>query len=517
MTKSAKKRLLFSPAVVVFLFAFLSGPTTTATGTDFIRGDANVDKTVDVSDAICVLAHLFTNSVCQSPSCMDALDVNNDESVDLSDSVSLLAFLFQGGSVPSTPGPVDCGADPTTENELLGCDSFTRCDPVPTDPCPLIRVSLTGKQRNSNVAVGANGNFFVVWEDDENENDLFEILGAGYNQDGTELIATFAVNPSSSGQQLDPNIARDGDGNLVVVWESDGDNDGLFQVNARGFNADGTERFAQFTVNSNSAGQQTDPDIAMDGNGNFVVVWEDDRDSDGLYQVKARGFNADSTERFAQFTVNVNSAGQQTDPRIAMEGSGKFVVVWEDDRDSNGLFQVHGRGFDADGVERIARFTVNSNSAGQQTEPDIAMDGSGNFFVVWDDDRDTNGLFQIHGRGFDADGIERIAQYTVNVNSAGQQFNATVAMNATGDYAVAWEDDRDDDGEFHVRMRGFDADGMENFPHTKVDCIEPAQHLDPVIGIDRAGRIVVFWDDTAALQVTQVLGRTFPEAKTVTE
>ena len=407
MTKSAKKRLLFSPAVVVFLFAFLSGPTTTSTGADFIRGDANVDKTVDVSDAICVLAHLFTNSVCQSPSCMDALDVNNDESVDLSDSVSLLAFLFQGGSVPSTPGPVDCGADPTTENELLGCDSFTRCDPVPTDPCPLIRVSLTGKQRSSNVAVGANGNFFVVWEDDENENDLFEILGAGYNQDGTELIATFAVNPSSSGQQRDPSTARDGDGNLVVVWESDGDNDGLFQVNARGFNADGTERFAQFTVNS--------------------------------------------------------------------------------------------------------------NSAGQQTEPDIAMDGSGNFFVVWDDDRDANGLFQVHGRGFDADGIERIAQYTVNVNSAGQQFNATVAMNATGDYAVAWEDDRDDDGEFHVRMRGFDADGMENFPHTKVDCIEPAQHLDPVIGIDGAGRIVVFWDDTAALQVTQVLGRTFPEAKTVTE
>jgi len=39
------------------------------------------------------------------------------------------------------------------------------------------------------------------------------------------------------------------------------------------------------TVNSVSKGQQRDPIVAMDTDGNFVVVWEDDKDKNGWYQI----------------------------------------------------------------------------------------------------------------------------------------------------------------------------------------------------------------------------------------
>ncbi len=51
---------------------------------------------------------------------------------------------------------------------------------------------------------------------------------------------------------------------------------------------------------------------------------------------------------------------------------GKFVVVWEDDKDGNGYYQIYARGFNANGSQRFADMTVNSVASGQQRRPAIA-------------------------------------------------------------------------------------------------------------------------------------------------
>src|SRR5262245_59019979 len=83
-------------------------------------------------------------------------------------------------------------------------------------------------------------------------------------------------------------------------------------------------------INTNVSGDQRKPAAAIDTEGNFVVVWEDDLDGDGLYQIKARGFNADGSEAVSDFTVNTVATEQQRDPAVAMAADGSFVVVWED-------------------------------------------------------------------------------------------------------------------------------------------------------------------------------------------
>ena len=102
------------------------------------------------------------------------------------------------------------------------------------------------------------------------------------------------------------------------------------------------------------------PKIAMDQAGNFVVVFEDDRNGDGVYDIYMRGFNPDGTQRFAQNNVNTNLNGQQYKPAIAMDLSGNFVVVWEDDLDGNGFYDIYMRGFNPDGTERFAQRRVNT-------------------------------------------------------------------------------------------------------------------------------------------------------------
>ena len=80
----------------------------------FLRGDANRDTTVDISDALFVLQYLFVSGT--RPYCLDAADSSDDGQVDISDPIALLGHLFLGGSKPSAPGMSIPGSDPTSDS-----------------------------------------------------------------------------------------------------------------------------------------------------------------------------------------------------------------------------------------------------------------------------------------------------------------------------------------------------------------------------------------------------------------
>ena len=79
----------------------------------FSRGDGNTDGSVNVADAVFMLAHLFDDG--PAPSCLDAEDTNDDGRINLIDAIVLLANLFARG--PPLAEPRECGYDPTWEGE----------------------------------------------------------------------------------------------------------------------------------------------------------------------------------------------------------------------------------------------------------------------------------------------------------------------------------------------------------------------------------------------------------------
>jgi hypothetical protein len=218
----------------------------------------------------------------------------------------------------------------------------------------------------------------------------------------------------------------------------------------------------------------------MAPDGFFVVVWEDDADGDGFTNLHMRGFHEDGGERWSQRRVHVNTSGQQRRPRIAMGPWGDFVVVWEDDRDGNGHFQIRMRAFTAEGNEKFAERTVNASASGQQLEPDVAVDDVFRPVVVWSDDRDQNGVFQIRCRGFESDGSVRLAERTVNTDEQGQQRRAVIAMEANGRFVIAWADRPDRRAAAQIFVRGFQSDGKERFRTQGVSNI-PDGRRDPNI------------------------------------
>jgi hypothetical protein len=88
-----------------------------STGTSFVRGNANRDAVVDLSDGIAILLYLFAGG--SSLACEDAGDVNDDGTLGITDAIALLDFLFRGGQRPQPPFPT-AGLDPTADGYDCG-------------------------------------------------------------------------------------------------------------------------------------------------------------------------------------------------------------------------------------------------------------------------------------------------------------------------------------------------------------------------------------------------------------
>lgn len=73
---------------------------------EFLRGDANDDGAINLTDAVFLLEHLFVQG--PIPLCPDAADVNDSDSLNLPDVVYLLTFLFGSGPPPVSPTPGLC-------------------------------------------------------------------------------------------------------------------------------------------------------------------------------------------------------------------------------------------------------------------------------------------------------------------------------------------------------------------------------------------------------------------------
>lgn len=406
-----------------------------------------------------------------------------------------LAFDYNMNSPPPS-GP---GTNPIPPTEIRFADRVV--NPV-----------SDGHQRNPRLASDTAGNWIAVWEDDRNENDTYQLRARGFDRDGCQQFAEITVNTSSTGNQIAPAIAADPTGRFVIVWQDDGGDD-KYQIKMRGFNADGTERFPQQTVNEVAGGQQILPAIAMNETGDFVVTWQDDIGNDGKYQIKARRFNVAGSPKGGQFTVNTVADGQQRRPAIAMSRAGDFVIVWEDDAGNDGWYQVKARGFRADGSQRFAQRTVNESSTGQQLKPVVAMASDATFVVAWEDSgRDS--YYQIKARGFSAAGVARYGNKTINASSGGQQRRPSIAMDAYDDgptrgrFIVTWEDDLNDNNTYQVKARGFAADAGVIMGQVTINRNSRGQQVRPAVTLTRDGRFVVAWqDDLEENEVWEVLAR----------
>src|SRR5690348_1133106 len=139
----------------------------------------------------------------------------------------------------------------------------------------------------------------------------------------------------------------------------------------------------------------------------------------------------------SEFLVNSFTANRQQAPRVARDAAGDFVVVWESygEASSTSGFDIYARRYNAAGQPQGSEFLVNTDistpSINPQTHPVVAMDAAGDFVVAWERRENSSTVYDVYARQYHADGTAlQVSEFRVNSFTSGRVINPAVAMDA---------------------------------------------------------------------------------------
>lgn len=360
-----------------------------------------------------------------------------------------------------------------------------------------------GTQAAPAIAVNSQGNFVVVWQSNAGENGDaygYGIQGQRFNSNGEPLGDQFLVNSDTTNDQAQPAVAMTDAGNFVVLWQDDlgfGKD-----IAARRFNSVGDPVGNDFVVHRATGSTLSRPSVVMDETGSFIAVFDGNSFGGGVDEIIAQPVPAGGTPIGTQFIVNSYITGLQISPSIARDGLGDFVVAWASIGSDNGDpdYNIQARRFTSDGKPIGEQFLVNSYTTSFQRQPSVAMNDDGAFVVVWQSTGSDNGdplVTSIQGQRYDSDGTAQGAQFLVNSYTTSAQGEASVAIDADGDFIVAWQSSGSENGDSlasSIQAQRFLSDGTKAGAEFLVNTYTTSYQRHPVAAMSAAGNFIVAWE-----------------------
>lgn len=300
----------------------------------------------------------------------------------------------------------------------------------------------------------------------------------------------FPVTPPEGTQQT-PDLAMSGDGSFVVAWYRQ------VGIQVRRFNADGTPRGPEQLVapHPKVARSFGGPYVAMARDGRFVVVW-------GLYYqgapIYARLYSANGAPRGDAFVVDT-AAVTRAPFSVAMAAtSGNFTIAYH--KRTATATRPFARMYAADGTPLTSPLdtstTVPTNSY-PDAQPAAAIDAIGNSVVAWKD------YPALQARRYTAAGTPVGPEFTLAGPNAGPNGNEeiehfAIGMGAAGEFVGAWQRVYYDDTFISsgVFARRFAADGSARGAEYLVSQGR-GYRRDIDMAMDASNRYVVTWMESS--------------------
>ena len=292
-----------------------------------------------------------------------------------------------------------------------------------------------------------------------------------------------SVTEPGSGQNRNPSGAGNSAGETALAWESvEGAESRIFCSTL----LPGGRQNAFFRVSESTGQPQTNPDVILGNDGTLAVVWEE-RQEDGTGDVYIRFFTFSGTPLTAPIIVNETVPGDQGAPAAAFTSQDEVTVVWQDDRDNNGLYNIYRKVFTTRGQIVHTEEKVNQKSQGQQTRPVIASN-SKTHIIAWQSDINKDRRYTVHARSYGEDPFD---EKDLSQERLHNLANPSLALSEEGTFALAWENRNS--GKSHIEVYLFDPSGRRKGELIPGNQIYPSQI--PAIAFNREGMVFLSWQE----------------------
>lgn len=307
------------------------------------------------------------------------------------------------------------------------------------------------------------------------------------------------VNAYTTGNQEAVAVAMDGDGNFVIVWQDSSQDGAGYGIAGQLFSPDGQPANGEFQVNTYTTGNQRWPEVSMNGTGDFVVTWVSEEGAHpGGGLVRARQFNSDGTPEADDFQVNNVEFFAPLAPNAALSESGAFLVTWLDFGSDAIPPENFPRGqlFANDGAPLGTEMDLQGSTVGHLS---MDVDSQGDFTVVWGGPLTLPGEMEV--RRYSSSGSLLLD------TELGEGFYPAVTTTESGRFAVAYQSSYDTSSDVLVRI--FDSLGMPLNNAWVVNTYTSGEQARPDIASDALGDFVVTWHSAQDGDSRSVHGQQF--------
>jgi PKD repeat protein len=278
-----------------------------------------------------------------------------------------------------------------------------------------------------------------------------------------------------------PQVAKDGNGHVFVVWEDtrNGNSDIYFNYSS---DHGVTWQVSDIRLDKDAPGanDSTFPQIAADNNGHIYVVWEDDRNgTKDIYFNVSSDYGLTWLSSDKKLSTSPYAPPAQY-PKIACDNSGHVYVAWDDNYfDTSSDY----------GANWLAEPIRISNSGGIGTR--LTCDQNGHVYIAW---KTSDVLFNFSSNfGTTWQTTDRI------VSSAGAiPYALSLDSDGNGHVYVAWHDGRNNPNSPDIYFNSSsDSGNTWGGTDIKLNTGTPGSTyaIWPEVACDEAGHVYVTWYD----------------------
>lgn len=229
----------------------------------------------------------------------------------------------------------------------------------------------SGSTSSPQIAIDSSGNAITVWS--QHDGTRYDIWSNRYSPDNGWGIAQKIEN-LDTGSASTPRIAIDRSGHALAVWSQ---YDGVGQnIWLNRYSLDSGWGTAQKIQNDDTGMASGNPEVAIDSSGNALIVWE--QSDDVFSSIWSIRYTVGSGLGTAQMIQSEN-IGSAYDTEVAIDSNGNALVVWtQEDPQKNVWSNRYTIGVGWGIAQKIE-----DDDMGLAHNPKIAIDNSGHALVVW--------------------------------------------------------------------------------------------------------------------------------------
>ncbi len=339
-------------------------------------------------------------------------------------------------------------------------------------------------QFEARVAV-SSANVFASW--DEYLLGSYSLNAAVLNAYGAQLPAKARVHGISKvTREKNVMVAAEED-SAALAWQ---DYDPVVNTTYVGISEIGPSglRWTRVLGDKSANERYLDPALASARSGGVLAAFRHLHNGDK--GVVVRRFNSDG----ASWDDDVQASDEpsyKANPQLAENGLGGAFVVWEDGR--NGSTDLYAQHISSSGAVLWNHGGIPvATGGGNHWNPVVVPDGGGSFYCAWIDDN-MGSKWELKVQRMDRDGTALWGPNGLTVcESDNKQSLPSIVSDGGGGCVVVWNEARG--GTLNIIAQRFDPDGKPLWNEYGVPVVNPgADHIRPHMAADQNGGFVVGW------------------------